>query len=60
MGHPVTAWQIVTKNPDRLAEFYTKLFSWEIRQGRTGLDQLVFMNRIYLSVPIGTPLGALP
>jgi predicted enzyme related to lactoylglutathione lyase len=29
MGQPVTHWQIVTKNPDRLAEFYAKLFGWE-------------------------------
>jgi len=31
MGQPVTAWQIVTKNPERLGEFYSKLFSWEIQ-----------------------------
>jgi predicted enzyme related to lactoylglutathione lyase len=30
MGQPVTHWQIVTKNPDRLAEFYCKLFSWDM------------------------------
>jgi predicted enzyme related to lactoylglutathione lyase len=24
-------WQIVTKNPDRLAQFYKKLFGWEIQ-----------------------------
>lgn len=30
MGNPVTQWQIVTKNPDRLAQFYARLFDWEI------------------------------
>jgi predicted enzyme related to lactoylglutathione lyase len=23
-------WQIVTRNPDRLAEFYGRLFGWEL------------------------------
>jgi predicted enzyme related to lactoylglutathione lyase len=31
MGHPVVSWQIVTKNPERVGEFYTKLFGWEIQ-----------------------------
>jgi predicted enzyme related to lactoylglutathione lyase len=31
MGHPVTHWQIVAKNPARLGEFYTKLFSWDMQ-----------------------------
>lgn len=30
MGRPVTQWQIITRNPDRLAEFYSSLFGWEI------------------------------
>ncbi len=30
MGRPVMQWQIVTKNPDRLSEFYGKLFGWEL------------------------------
>lgn len=29
MGRPVTRWQIITKNPDKLTEFYTRLFQWE-------------------------------
>jgi hypothetical protein len=31
MGQPVTHWQIISKNPERLEEFYTKLFGWEIQ-----------------------------
>jgi hypothetical protein len=30
MGRPVVQWQIITRNPDRLADFYGKLFGWEI------------------------------
>jgi uncharacterized protein len=30
MGQPVMHWQIVTKNPDALGKFYSKLFGWEI------------------------------
>jgi predicted enzyme related to lactoylglutathione lyase len=29
MGQPVVSWQIITKNPDRTNEFYTKLFGWK-------------------------------
>ena len=29
MGRPVTQWQILAKDPDRLEEFYTKLFDWK-------------------------------
>ena len=28
MGQPVMQWQIVTKNPDRLTQFYAALFGW--------------------------------
>jgi predicted enzyme related to lactoylglutathione lyase len=31
MSHPVVHWQIVTANPERLGEFYTKLFGWEMQ-----------------------------
>lgn len=31
MGSPVMHWQIVTKNPDQLGEFYTKLFGWQMQ-----------------------------
>lgn len=31
MGQPVMHWQIVTKNPERLTEFYTKLFGWDVQ-----------------------------
>jgi uncharacterized protein len=30
MGQPVTAWQIVTRQPDKLQAFYTALFGWDI------------------------------
>src|SRR5271166_2046932 len=30
MGQPVMQWQILAKEPDKLAEFYTKLFAWDI------------------------------
>ena len=29
MGAPVTHFQIVTKDPDKLAAFYTKLCDWK-------------------------------
>jgi predicted enzyme related to lactoylglutathione lyase len=31
MGQPVMHWQIVSKDPDRLGEFYSKLFGWTIQ-----------------------------
>src|ERR1700751_2067317 len=30
MGHPVIAWQIVTRQPEKLQAFYTALFGWEV------------------------------
>lgn len=30
MGQPVTAWQIVTRQPEKVQAFYTELFGWEI------------------------------
>ncbi len=30
MGHPVTHFQIVTKDPDKLATFYSKLCGWSV------------------------------
>ena len=30
MGQPVMQWQLVVLNPDREAEFYSKLFDWEL------------------------------
>jgi predicted enzyme related to lactoylglutathione lyase len=30
MGQPVTAWQIVTRQPEKLQTFYSTLFGWEI------------------------------
>jgi predicted enzyme related to lactoylglutathione lyase len=31
MGQPVIQWQIVTPEPDAVAEFYGALFSWDIK-----------------------------
>jgi predicted enzyme related to lactoylglutathione lyase len=30
MGNPVLQWQILTKQPEKLEEFYTKLFGWKV------------------------------
>lgn len=30
MGQPVVTWQILAKSPDALADFYHRLFSWEV------------------------------
>ena len=30
MGRPVTQWQIITPNPERLAAFYSQLLDWEV------------------------------
>ncbi len=29
MGQPVVQWQILSKMPDKLSEFYRQLFGWE-------------------------------
>ena len=30
MGHPVTTWQIVTRQPEKAQAFYAALFGWDI------------------------------
>ena len=30
MGSPVMQWQIVTKNPEALTQFYTSVFGWKV------------------------------
>ena len=30
MGQPVTLWQIVTRQPEKLQKFYVELFDWDI------------------------------
>ena len=30
MGQPVTRWQILSKNPDKTADFYSRLFGWNV------------------------------
>ena len=47
MANPVMQWQIVAKDPDAVASFYTKLFGWKVqtsnalgyRQISTGSDR---------------------
>ena len=36
MGNPVMQWQIVAKDPDSVASFYSKLFGWKV-QARNAL-----------------------
>ncbi len=31
MGHPVTSWQILTAQPQKLQDFYGPLFGWTFR-----------------------------
>jgi predicted enzyme related to lactoylglutathione lyase len=49
MPNPVTAWQIISSNPDATTSFYQKLFDWqvdrsnalgyrELKSGENGLD----------------------
>jgi len=30
VGQPVMQWQILAKEPDKVSEFYSKLFAWDI------------------------------
>ena len=30
MGRPVMQWQILAKDPERLSDFYGKLFAWKV------------------------------
>jgi hypothetical protein len=30
MGRPVVQWQMITRNPEKVADFYAGLFGWEI------------------------------
>ena len=31
MGNPVMHWEMMTKKPEKLAEFYKKIFNWKIQ-----------------------------
>ena len=31
MGNPVVQWQIVAREPDAVARFYTSLFGWKVK-----------------------------
>jgi predicted enzyme related to lactoylglutathione lyase len=30
MGHPVVHWELWSKDPERLSEFYARVFGWQI------------------------------
>jgi len=32
MGHPVVHWELMSKDPARIASFYEKIFGWKIEQ----------------------------
>lgn len=31
MGRPVVHWELWSKNPEKVAEFYQKVFDWQVR-----------------------------
>jgi uncharacterized protein len=35
VGHPVSHWQIVAKNPDHAAAFYKTVFGWTVDAGNS-------------------------
>ena len=43
MGRPVTRWQIVAKDPERTADFYTRLFEWKI-DADNPLNRLLYVD----------------
>jgi len=48
MGNPVVHWEFMSKQPERVAEFYAKLFDWKI-------DHRPEMN--YRLVDTGSDIG---
>ncbi len=66
MGQPVMQWQIIAKDPDKLAEFYQHLFDWSLntdnalgyRMMDTGSDRGI-NGGIWPSPPEGHPMVAL-
>jgi len=41
MGNPVTRWQILSKDPDKSAAFYTQMFGWSVdRDNALGYRQI--------------------
>jgi predicted enzyme related to lactoylglutathione lyase len=66
MGQPVMQWQIIAKDPDKLAEFYQGLFDWSLRTDNalgyrmvdTGSDRGI-KGGIWPSPPGGHPMVAL-
>ena len=55
MGQPVTRWQIVSPQAERLAEFYCKLFDWEANR-----DNLLNYQTIDTASEAGIPGGIWP
>jgi predicted enzyme related to lactoylglutathione lyase len=44
MGEPVVHWQILTEDPEQLAEFYTSLFDWSSAKDPEGGSTYVHTN----------------
>ena len=42
MGRPVVQWQMITKNPERLATFYSGLLGWRADVMNVGMEYTVF------------------
>jgi predicted enzyme related to lactoylglutathione lyase len=40
MSNPVVHWEMITKNPDRAREFYTKLFGWDVDASRAAFQSV--------------------
>jgi uncharacterized protein len=55
MGNPVTHWQIISKNPERSTQFYTKLFGWKVHT-----DNALGYRMIETSSKRGIPGGIWP
>jgi predicted enzyme related to lactoylglutathione lyase len=66
MGQPVVQWQILAKNPDQLASFYSKVFGWKAnsdnalgyRTIETGADRGI-NGGIWPAPPEGRPMVTL-
>lgn len=55
MPNPVMRWQIVTPQVDRLSDFYTQLFGWEVRR-----DNLLRYAMVDTGTERGIPGGFWP
>src|SRR4051812_18072437 len=55
MGNPVTHWQILTTQPERLQHFYTTLFDWTV-----GEDNALGYKAVETAHPDGIDGGLWP